>query len=74
VIPEGYVAVRSTGSRVLLHLAAPPYGEHTVCGRYNSDRYLPDDTAEVDEGTRTCEVCLMGAAPKRAAAPRRGAQ
>ncbi len=58
---EGKVAVRAqtTGSRrgrLMLHLARPPYGELTVCGRYRADRYLPEDEAVPDD-TPTCQVC-----------------
>jgi len=55
---DGWVAVRATGGRVLLHLAKPPFGQRTLCGRYTSDRYLPEDTAATGE---RCEVCRMNA-------------
>jgi hypothetical protein len=60
-IPDGFVAVKSRAGRALLHLARPPVGEHTVCGRYRSDRYEPED-ATIRTGTRKCQVCSSVAA------------
>lgn len=53
-VPVGYVAVRSASGVVLLHLAKPPNGDRTLCGRYTSDRYLPEDSDV--SGARLCRV------------------
>jgi hypothetical protein len=55
---DGWVAVQATGGRVLLHLAKPPFGQRTLCGRYTSDRYLPEGSHADAE---RCGVCAMTA-------------
>jgi hypothetical protein len=59
-IPVGYVAIRSSGGRVLFHFMAEG-SQRTLCGRYPVDRILPED-AEVHDGTRLCQVCQTTAA------------
>ncbi len=71
MIPDGYVAVTSTARRTLLHLAAPPFGERTLCGRYDRDRYLPED-AEVADDTAKCGACLQTAEHDKARATAAG--
>jgi hypothetical protein len=55
MIPVGYVAVRTGSGRITLHLAAPPNGERTVCGRWHSADYLPEDE-EIPDDARICQV------------------
>jgi hypothetical protein len=61
---RGLVAVRSTGGVVLLHSAEPGYGETTVCGRYDRDRYLPENE-DLPDDTRECQVCAGTVALRR---------
>jgi hypothetical protein len=68
---RGLVAVRSSGGVVLLHSAEPGYGETTVCGRYDRDRYLPE-TEDLPDDTRECQVCA-GTVALRARGQRDGA-
>jgi hypothetical protein len=61
---RGLVAVRSSGGVVLLHYPEPGYGQTTVCGRYDSDRYLPE-TDDLPDDTRECQVCAGTVALRR---------
>lgn len=55
-IPDGKVAVRSVSGRTLFHLMRPDLTPFTLCGRYKTDRILPDDSI-VPPTTKDCQVC-----------------
>lgn len=60
-VPAGYVAAKSAGKqgRVLLHLAEPPDGRQTLCGRYDRSRFLEEDSHLASERTRVCGQCKL---------------